>query len=44
MAFEPSFEKVVASVRKRLGETQSQVDCRLSVTDDVKKFFSKDTL
>ena len=37
MAFEPNFEKVVASVRKRLGETQSQVDCRLSVTDDVKK-------
>jgi len=37
MAFEPNFEKVVASVRKRLGEIQSQVDCKLSVTDDVKK-------
>lgn len=37
MALEPNFEKVVASVRKRLESVQSQVDCKLSITDDVKK-------
>ena len=37
MAFEPSFEKVVASVRKRLGVIQSQVECKLPASDDVKK-------
>ena len=37
MAFEPNFEKVVASVRKRLGVVQSQVECKLPTVDEVKK-------
>ena len=37
MAFEPNFEKIVASVRKRLGVVQSQVECKLPMSDEVKK-------
>lgn len=37
MAFEPSFEKVVASVRKNVGVAQSQVECKLPMSDEVKK-------
>ncbi len=37
MAFEPNFEKVVASVRERLGTIQSQVECKLPTNDDVNK-------
>ena len=35
MAFKPNFEKVVASVRKRVGNVQSQVDCKLLTSDEV---------
>lgn len=37
MAFEPNFDKVVASVRKNLGNVQSQVDCKLPVQDEIRK-------
>lgn len=37
MAFEPNFEKVVASVRKNLGTVQSQVECRLPIEGEVKR-------
>lgn len=37
MAFEPIFEKVVASIRERLGTEQSQVECKLPTNDDVDK-------
>ena len=37
MAFKPNFEKVVASVRKKIGSVQSQVDCKLPTNDEVSK-------
>lgn len=37
MAFEPNFEKITASYRKNIGSTQSQIDCKLPLVDDVKK-------
>ena len=37
MAFEPNFEKVVASVRKKIGVVQSQVDCKLPTSEEVSK-------
>ena len=37
MAFEPNFEKVVTSIRKKLGTVQSQVEFRLPVEGGVNK-------
>jgi len=37
MAFEPNFEKVVTSVRKNLGVTQSQVDIRVPIESGISK-------
>ena len=33
MAFEPNYEKVVSSFRKKLGTTQAVIECRLPVTE-----------
>ena len=33
MAFEPNYEKVVSSFRKKLGTTQAVIECRLPITD-----------
>jgi len=33
MAFEPNFEKIVSSFRKKLGTTQAVIECRLPVTE-----------
>lgn len=37
MAFEPNFEKITASYRKNLGNTQSQIECKLPINDEVAK-------
>ena len=37
MAFEPNFENVVTSVRKKLGDTQSQVEFKLPIDNEVSK-------
>ena len=42
MAFEPKFEKVVASTRKKLNTIQSQVDCKLQTSDEIKKIIFSD--
>lgn len=34
MAFEPNYEKVIASVRKKGGVTQSVIECKLPYTED----------
>ncbi len=34
MAFEPNYEKVISSYRKRLGTTQAQIECKLPVNED----------
>lgn len=37
MAFESSFEKITSSYRKRLGNTQAQIDCKMPVEDGVSR-------
>ena len=37
MAFEPKFEKIVSSFRKKLGTTQAVIECRLPVTEGTAK-------
>ncbi len=37
MAFEPNYEKVVSSFRKRLGVTQTQVECKLPTDEGISK-------
>ena len=34
MAFEPNFEKVVSSYKKKIGEMQSQLECKLPIAED----------
>ena len=34
MAFEPNYNKVVSSYRKRLGTTQAQIECKLPVNEN----------
>lgn len=35
MVFEPKYEKMVSSIRKRIGTTQATVECRLPINDNV---------
>jgi len=34
MTFEPGFEKVVSNYRKRIGEMQTQIECKLPITEE----------
>ncbi len=34
MSFEPSFDKVVSNYRKRIGEMQTQIECKLPITEE----------
>ncbi|MBE5735628.1 MAG: LysM peptidoglycan-binding domain-containing protein [Clostridiales bacterium] len=34
MSFEPKFEKIVSSYKKMIGEMQSQIECRLPISDE----------